>query len=425
MVQGGDDAPRAQEQQRLEEGVGQQVKGGGGQRPGPDPQHHVADLADGGIGQDPLQVTLGTGAGGGVEGREPSGNGNGGQGNGRRAYQREHAGQQVDPGRDHGGGVDLGRDRRGTGHGVRQPDRQRQLGRFAGRADQQQDPQGGDDPGRQQKAHTVQLGNGDSAQELVHPDHGNAEGGVSDAGDDKGLAPGSGVLLLRVPEADQGVGAEADPFPPQVKERQVFGQDQGQHGKDKDVQQGKVTGKVRIVLHVADGVQVNQAADKGDHQGHGKGKLVQVERYRGLEVEVRQPGCVLDPCRSVELECGQHGADECPPDGGTGDDLNHASRKLAPGQGVDQAAAERKQEYEGEVMYHWFFRLKPFIMQERPGKPRWRDSIMIKCVAGFAAAAGCCTSYSLPALSILSRTASMTFSVDIRKKISWLLSGVP
>ena len=202
-------------------------------RPGPHTQHHVADLADRGVGQDALQVPLRTGAAGGIEGGGSAGDGNGGQGHGRSPDQREHACQQVDAGGDHGGGMDLGRDRRGAGHGVRQPDRQRQLGRLAGRPDQQQDPQCGDDPGRHQETHAVQLGDRGGIEQLIHPDHGDAEGGIADAGDDEGLAPGGGVLLLRVPEADQGVGAETDPLPPQVEQRQVLGQDQRSMAKTK------------------------------------------------------------------------------------------------------------------------------------------------------------------------------------------------
>ena len=51
-----------------------------------------------------------------------------------RARPRHH----VDAGRDHGRGVDQRGDRRRTGHGVRQPDVQRNLRRLAAGADQQQ-----------------------------------------------------------------------------------------------------------------------------------------------------------------------------------------------------------------------------------------------------------------------------------------------
>ncbi len=168
------------------------------------------------------------------------------------------------------------------------------------------------------------------AEELEHPDHGDAEGGVADAGDDEGLAPGGGVLLLRVPEADQGVGAEADPLPPQVEQRQVLGQDQGQHGEDEDVQQGEVAGVGRVVLHVADRVEVDQAADEGDHQGQRQGELVEVQGDGGLEVEIRQPGGVLDLYRGRKLKKGQHRAGEGAPDHAAGNELHPPARQGAP-----------------------------------------------------------------------------------------------
>ena len=51
---------------------------------------------------------------------------------------RRAAGDQVDAGGDHGGGVDQGADRGGAFHGVGQPDVQRELGGFADRAAEEQ-----------------------------------------------------------------------------------------------------------------------------------------------------------------------------------------------------------------------------------------------------------------------------------------------
>ena len=48
------------------------------------------------------------------------------------------AGHHVDAGGDHGRGVDQGRDRRRAGHGVGEPDVERDLGALAGRADEDQ-----------------------------------------------------------------------------------------------------------------------------------------------------------------------------------------------------------------------------------------------------------------------------------------------
>ncbi len=266
MVQGGNHTPGSQKQQRFEKGVGEKMEGGGGECPGSDPQHHQADLAHGRIGQNSLQVPLKTGAGGSIQSGQSAGDCNRGTGNRRDPDQRKQAGQQINTGSDHCRGMNLGRNRRRASHGVRQPDGKRQLGRFAGRADQEQNPERSDHTRRHQKSHGVDLGDRFCAEELKHPDDGNPERGVADSGDDERLAAGRCVVRVPVPETDQPVGTETDPLPPQVQQRQVFSQHQHQHGKDKNIQQSEVAGIGRVILHIADRVEVNQSADKGDHQ---------------------------------------------------------------------------------------------------------------------------------------------------------------
>ncbi len=68
MVHGVDDATGSQEEQCLKKSVYDQMKGGGGYSSAADGKHHIADLADGGIGQNPLQIALGHGAAGPVKG---------------------------------------------------------------------------------------------------------------------------------------------------------------------------------------------------------------------------------------------------------------------------------------------------------------------------------------------------------------------
>ena len=105
-------------------------------------------LRDGGVGQHFLDVIL------------PDGNRGGEQG-GDRAHQRddvlrlrhqrvERRGtrHQVDTRGDHGGGMDEGRDRGGAGHGIRQPDVERDLGRLARHADQHEQGDEQDDTRR-------------------------------------------------------------------------------------------------------------------------------------------------------------------------------------------------------------------------------------------------------------------------------------
>ena len=99
----------------------------------------------------------------------------------------------------------------------------------------------------------------------------------------KALRPAVGIFLLLVPEADQGVGAETDPFPAQVEQRQILGQHQQQHGGDKQVEQGEIADMAGIIRHVGDGVEMDQAADKGDHQAERQGERIEIEGERRLK----------------------------------------------------------------------------------------------------------------------------------------------
>ena len=84
----------------------------------------------------------------------------------------------------------------------------------------------------------------------------------------KALRPAVGVFRVPVPEADEGVGAETHPFPAQVEKQQVVRQGDHQHGEDEEVQVAEIPGVVLIFPHEGDGIEVNDAGDKGHHEGH-------------------------------------------------------------------------------------------------------------------------------------------------------------
>ena len=110
-------------------------------------EEHVADLADRRIGEYPFQIVLPERADASVQ-------------QGDRADDRDHGCRaacecvedrigprdQVNAGRDHGGGVDQRRHGRRALHGVRQPGLQRELAGLAARAEQQHQPDRGGDP---------------------------------------------------------------------------------------------------------------------------------------------------------------------------------------------------------------------------------------------------------------------------------------
>ena len=123
------------------------------------------------------------------------------------------------------------------------------------------------------------------------------EAEVADAVDDEGLVAGGRVRLLPAPEADQRVRAEPDALPADEHQQQVVAEHQHQHREREEVEV-REEAPVRVVLvHVADRVQVDQAADAGDDQDHGAGERVDLEGDVGVQ------GADVDPARhAVEQE---------------------------------------------------------------------------------------------------------------------------
>ena len=191
----------------------------------------------------------------------------------REVQQRVHPAQQVDPGRDHGGGVDEGRDRRRALHGVGQPVEQRDLGRLAGGGQEQQQHRRG---GRA-AAQVRELPEDAAARAalvldrpglLEDQEDGEQEADVADPVVDEGLLAGRGGRLALEPEGHQPVGADAHALPAHEGEQQVVRQHQEQHGEDEQVQVDEELRVVPVALHVPDGVQVDERADAGDEHAH-------------------------------------------------------------------------------------------------------------------------------------------------------------
>jgi hypothetical protein len=124
-------------------------------------EHHVADLAHGGRGEGFFDVVFGAAD----DGAEQQGDRPDDDHTQLRARRQGEDGagshDQVDPGGDHGGGVDERRDRGGAFHRVAQPGLQRDLGGLAAGGQQQQQPDrrqgglaqlggGGEHPGKRQ-----------------------------------------------------------------------------------------------------------------------------------------------------------------------------------------------------------------------------------------------------------------------------------
>ena len=204
-----DDRARAQEEQRFEEGVHEQVEDGGD--PGANAQggEHEPELGDGRIGQDFFDVVLGYSDGGGEQSCERADESD----KGHSAVvtvvggveQGEHANDEVHARRYHGGGMDESGDGRRALHGVGQPHMQRKLGRLTNGAPEDED---GDDhrPGCLPEHGEVHREAGDVLQRLrfekllkvqgpgedVEEDKSRQKQYIPDAGGEKGFQPGFG-----------------------------------------------------------------------------------------------------------------------------------------------------------------------------------------------------------------------------------------
>ena len=123
-----DDGAGGEEEERLEEGVGHEVEDGGGVGGDSAGEEHVAELGDGGVGEDALDVVLDHADAGGEEGGGGADDGDDAEGVGGAVEEDVAAGDHVDAGGDHGGGVDEGGDGGGAFHGVGEPDVEGDLG---------------------------------------------------------------------------------------------------------------------------------------------------------------------------------------------------------------------------------------------------------------------------------------------------------
>jgi len=336
-----DHAPRAEEEERLEKRVGEDVEDPRGEGPDPDPEEHVAELAHRGVREHLLDVEL----------REPDGRR---QQRGRRPHDRDdgerlrredeeevHPRRHVDPGGHHRGGVDERRNGGRAGHGVRQPDVERDLRRLPRRAEEEEQPRRGRDRGQQGRVrlhHRVgeerlPRGRGGPSERPEDHEHPDEEAEVADPVHDEGLHPRGGLLRVLVPEADQEVAAEPDPFPADEEHGERVRQHQQDHREHEEVQVGEVPREAAVVGHVADRIDMDEEADPRDEEEHHAGERVEEEPEVDPERARRDPGEeglgeLARPFRPrAQLQEAVHTDGEGEPRGQAGDEVHQRARR--------------------------------------------------------------------------------------------------
>jgi hypothetical protein len=311
-----DDHTRAQEEQRLERAVREQMEdrgllGAGGERPG-----HVGELADRGIGQHPLQVLLRQGGEGGAEHAERGGD--------REQVQRRPGGEKCrveprddeDAGRDHRGGVDERADGGGTGHRVGQPGVQRHLGALAGHPGEQQHRRGDHGRGGHVRNFLDHLVNAETARREAQREDPEQEADIAQPGDEERLHRRPGVRPILPPVPDQQVGAQAHDLPADVQDDQVARVDDQEHRAGEEGDECRVRRITRLVPHISDRIHLYGQCHDRHQDGHQRREAVHTELQRdgdGTSVDhgERAPGRarqVLGPEPSAARRAGGRAA---------------------------------------------------------------------------------------------------------------------
>ena len=308
-------------------------------------------VADGRIGQQPLEVML-----------EEGDDGPGDQGQHAKARHqvvpfpgagqgREEARQEKDPRLDHGGGVQVARDGGRRRHGMGQPEMEGELGRLG--EDPQQDQQQGGDiegmgadqvPGGQHDAQVITAGHPaqeqDAAQQGQTPSPGNRQGHAR---------PGPGILPL-APVADEQEGTQAGQFPEHQHLDQVFGQHHSEHGAHEEQQVGIETPQVVLRGEVIAGIEDDQGPDPQDEPGEEEPQPIQAKG--DIQARRREPGEMFEVRLSRhqgveegEDEDGRHQHDQ------QGEqDRRRTAQPAAPG--YSRRPQERQQHGQGQGHAH-------------------------------------------------------------------------
>ena len=287
-------AARAEKQQGLEKSVSHQVKDSGSEGAYATRQKHVSQLADGGIGERSLDIGLHQRDGGGEKCGGAANRGDGKHGQRRLDEEHVRARHHVHARGHHGGGMDQRADGRGAFHGVGQPDVKRELCRFSG------------GPGEQEQGncckHSVASrfhGHGggiaedgreiERAKLAEEQKQSQQETEIADAVYPKRLIARIRSGFPQEPESNQQIAAQAHAFPSHEEHQVVRRQHQHQHEKHEQVEIGEKSAIAGVVLHVADGIEMDEPADAGHHEQHDQRELID------LQSEIRAQAPSLDP----------------------------------------------------------------------------------------------------------------------------------
>src|ERR1051326_5677560 len=375
----------AEEQQRLEEGVRDDVKDCSDKRADAARQEHVTELRDGRISQNFLDVVL----------RETDG---GGKESSRRTDDSddEHRGRcvrkdcrtaddHVDAGSHHRRGVNQCRDGSWTSHRVRQPNVQRYLRALSGGADKQQhcdrcratreyrarrewfDRRCLEE--RQGRVRHFTCGRvreeTDGAGDEERQHDAEYKTPVADAvGDERFFRSVAGFLAIEV-VTNQQVRTKTHAFPTDKHQHEVVGEHESQHRKHEQIEERKEAIETLFSAHVTNGKDVNEKPNKRDEQRVRAAQAVHREREVSAKSSDLQPrpnvieyGRLRTQCAaSFEREIERNQRRDCYRS--TRDNADKAFIAHTPAcEPIDRGAREgRKDDQTEEIIFHQSFKM--------------------------------------------------------------------
>ena len=259
------DDPGRQEQSALAQPVHQDEQQGSGHPDGVEgrqPHEDVADLADGGQGQDPLYICFDQGRAGRDHGRYQAQDHQVGLPvAGDHEGVVEYPGEGIDSDLDQHRGVQQGGHRGGRHAGVRQPGVERQSGALGEDAHGDQSHRQSADGEAAHLQHVEGAGLGVDQGETQQHEH------RSPGRHQEGLV-GLDHHFLVAEEADQAPGADAGDLPEHVHQDHVGREHQAHHGAQKQNHHQKVFLLIVVILDITQRVDDDQGADQGRGDGH-------------------------------------------------------------------------------------------------------------------------------------------------------------
>ena len=284
------DVPGRKEEERLEEGVDHEVRRRRRGSACTKREHHEADLADRGVGEEPLDVLLEQGRKRPEERRRHAKDGRQRLHRGYRLHQGREAHHQEGPGRHHRGRVQEGRHGRWPCHGRWQPCVQRNLRRLAESPAKEQ-------PGDHRAAVLVHHRSG--WDERIETDRPCLEKQEQQRGEKEGVgeARHDERLPARVDRGgragvvgDEEETAETHHLPPEEEDDAVSSQHHGQHGGKEEVHQREVAAQVSgaDMRHVGNRVCNHAGADRRHGDAEERTQRIEPQRERDDGVAHRE-----------------------------------------------------------------------------------------------------------------------------------------